>query len=52
MIGKTLALGAQVRTTSPRTWAHGGQAGKLRAVLVVLDFPLVCFVQYILGKES
>ena len=33
MIGKTLALGAQTRTTSPRTWAHGGQAGKLRALM-------------------
>ena len=41
MIGKALALGAQARTTttrttSPRTWAHFGQAGKLRAALVVL----------------
>ena len=34
MTGKGYALGAQVRThASPRTWARGGQAGKLRAAL-------------------
>ena len=43
------------KATSPRTWAHGGQAGKLRAlmvVLVVLDLSPSMFCTIHTGKES